>query len=569
MTGWPGSGRGRLLAAGVVVAGLAVVYGAGYVSHPATIGSGAQLARATGVPVVSAVRACPAPGSAGVTAASVATAAVPATSGPGTARPAAPGQAAAGQGASGQAAAADSLVISRLSGTGGVAAGPVLHTLAKPGVLGWSTVRTAPAPKVKKTTKPKASGTGGTGGSGSSGTGAGGGTGGTGSGTGGTGTATGGTAPDVATLPGRGGVQVEAAGAMAQGLEVEQTGPGGLVTAPCPAPGTDFWFAGPGPDAVAGIQLYLMNTDSDPADVEVDAVTDSGPLVGSTDTGIVVPPHGLVTQSLGKLLHNSRVIGLHVSTSVGRVAAAVRETKSVSQPGGWLTPLQPPSRHLVIPGLPKSAGARDLFVIVPGSNSAQLKITAVTAKGSYQPTGGNGIDLAGDSVVTVKLPSLSEVAAAIKITASVPVVAAVAVPGGASGAPGAFSGAAAPVREQGIAAANPAGVAGSADLVLSAPGAAASVRIATATSKIAVDGGRVVHVAAGHTVVTPIKPPVGGKTATFAVVLTPLPGSGPVYAGRFIAAGGVIRSILPVTSALTWVPLAATQDSLDAVRPAP
>jgi uncharacterized protein DUF5719 len=349
---------------------------------------------------------------------------------------------------------------------------------------------------------------------------------------------------------------------------VEQTGPGGLVTAQCPEPGTDFWFAGPGADIASQIQLYLMNTDGDPADVEVDALTDSGPLVGSSDTGIVVPPHGLVTQSLGKLLHNSRVIGLHVSTSVGRVVAAVRETKSSTEQGGWLTPLQPPARHLVIPGLPKSAGARELFIVVPGSNSAQLKITAVTAKGSYQPTGGNGIDLAGDSVVTVKLPSLSEVAAAIKITASVPVAAAVEVPGGAAGAPGAFSGAAAPVREQGIAAANPAGPGGSADLVISAPAAAASVRIATATSKVAFDKGRVVHVAAGHTVVSRVKPPVGGKKDTFAVVVTPLPGSGPVYIGRFIAAGGVIRSILPVTSALTWVPLAPARDSLDAVRPA-
>ena len=46
--------------------------------------------------------------------------------------------------------------------------------------------------------------------------------------------------------PARGGVEVEATGAMAQGLEVEQTGPGGLVTAQCGAPGTSFWFVGPG-----------------------------------------------------------------------------------------------------------------------------------------------------------------------------------------------------------------------------------------------------------------------------------------------------------------------------------
>ncbi|HEU5419749.1 MAG TPA: DUF5719 family protein [Streptosporangiaceae bacterium] len=556
MTGRPANGRGRLVAAGAVVAGLAVVYGAGFVSHPATIGSSTELAQPTGVPVVSAVRACPAPGSAGVTAASVATAARPATSGPGTGRPAVSGQAASGPAG----VPAGSVVISRLSGTGSPATGRVVRKLARPGMLGWSPVRTAPPPKVTRT---RATGTGGTG---STGTGK---AGKKGSGTGGTGA--GGTAgvtgPDVATSPGRGGVLVQAAGAMAQGLEVEQTGPGGLVTGQCAAPGTDFWFAGPGTDTASHIQLYLMNPDGDPADVEVDGLTDNGPLVGSSDTGIVVPPHGMVTQSLGKLLHNSRVIGLHVSTSVGRVVAGVRETKSTAEPGGWLTPLQPPARRLVIPGLPKSAGTRELFIVVPGSDSAQLKVTAVTAKGSYQPTGGNGIDLAGDSVVSVKLPSLSDVAAAVKITSSVPVAAAIEVPGGANGAPGAFSGTATPVREQGIAAANPAGTAGSADLVISAPKTAASVRIATATTKVAFDQGRVVHVAAGHTVVTRIKPPKGGKTDTFAALVTPLPGSGPVYVGRFIASGGLIRTILPVTSALTWVPLASARDSLDAVRP--
>jgi hypothetical protein len=537
VTGLSGSGRGRLLAAGVVVAGLAVVYGAGNVSHPATVGSSGQLSLPSRVPVVSAIRACPAPGSAGVAAASVATATMPARG----------GQGGTSQAGARPASSQASVVISRLSGTGSGTAGRTVRTLTKPGVMGWSPVATAPAPPVRKVKvkqvkkKPAPAGTAGTGG---------------------------GTGTEVTTHPGRGGVLVQAAGPMAQGLEAEQTGPGGLVTGQCPAPGTDFWFAGPGADSAAQIQLYLMNTDGEPADVEVDALTDSGPLVGSTDTGIVVPPHGLVTQSLGKLLRNSRVIALHVSTSVGRIAAAVRETRSATQQGGWLPPAQSPSRHLVIPGLPKSVGSREVFIVVPGAGSAQIKVTAVTAKGSYQPTGGNGIELAGDSVVSVKLPSLSGVAAAIKVTASVPVTAAIEVPGGASGAPGAFSAAAAPVIEQGIAAANPAGAHGSADLVISAPAAAASVRIATATSKIGFAGDRVVHVAAGHTVVTRIKPPVGGKTADFAVVVTPLAGSGPVYAGRFISSGGVIRSILPVTSALTWVPLPSATDSLDAARPA-
>jgi Family of unknown function (DUF5719) len=513
----PGGARGRLLSVGAVVAGLAAVYGAGTVGHPATLGSSTQLGQASQAAVSSAIRACPSPGSTGATAASVVSAAVPE---------------AAGQG---------SAVVTRLSAVGSAAPGAAVRTVTTPNVLSWSAISAAPAPRVKAAGVKTPPGGGGSGGGSSSG--------------------------GVTTAPSRGGVMVQASGAMAQGLEVEQASPGGLVTGQCPAPGTDFWFVGPGVASAARIELYLMNTDGQPADVQVSALTDSGPLLGSSDTGIAVPPHGMVVQSLGKLLSSSRVVALHVSTSVGRVAVAVRETKSAADAGGWLPAAQRPSTSLVIPGLPGAAGSRDLYIVVPGSGNAQIKVTAVTAKGSYQPTGGNGIDLAGDSVVAVRLPSLSGVAAAIKISSTVPMTAAIMMPGGAAGSPGAISAAAPPVSEQGVAAGNPAGAAGSADLVISAPGKAATVRIVAATSKISFSGqaATIVNVAAGHTVVARIKPPRSGKASDFSVEVTPTAGSGPVYVGRVITSGGVVRSILPLTSALTWVPLPATRDSLAAV----
>jgi hypothetical protein len=500
-----GGTRGRLWSAGLVVVGLAAVYGVGSVTHPATAGSGTQLVQPSRATVSSAIRACPSPGSAGATAAGLATAASPGTASKGSA------------------------VVTRLTGAGGATSS--VRTLTLPGMLRVSAIPSAPALK-KSASAGHASSDG------------------------------------VTTSPGRGGVMVQATNEMAQGLEVEQTGAGGLVTAQCPGPGTDFWFVGPGATSTPQIELYLMNTDNQPADAEVDAVTDGGPLLGSTDTGIVVPPHGLVVQSLGKLLHSSRVIALHVSTSIGRVAVAVRETKSSADQGSWLPPAQAPAKSLVIPGLPGSSGSRELYLAVPGSGNAQVKVTAVTAKGSYQPTGGNGIDLAGGSAVSVELPSLSNVAAAIRISSSVPVTAAIKVPGGAAGSAGALSAATAPLTEQGIAADNPAGSSGSAELVISAPRTAVSVRIVSATSKITFAGqtDEVVQVPAGHTTVTKVKPPHGGKTADFAVLVEPMPGSGPVYVGRVISTGSTVRSILPMTSALTWVPLPTTRDSLDAAR---
>jgi Family of unknown function (DUF5719) len=221
----------------------------------------------------------------------------------------------------------------------------------------------------------------------------------------------------------------------------------------------------------------------------------------------------------------------------------------------------------VIPGLPSAAGSRDLYIAVPGSASAEVKITAVTARGSYQPTGGTGIELLGGSAVSIPLSSLEGVSGAIEITASVPVAAAMEIPGGRDGAPGALAVSATPVIEQGVLADNPPRSAGSTELVLSAPQKAASVRISTATTSVSAIGqqGTVVSIKAGSSVVVKEGAPRGAKTNMFALVVTPLSGSGPVYAGRVITTGRSVQSVLPVPASRTWVQFPAVQQSLSSI----
>jgi hypothetical protein len=500
----------RLVQAALVILALGAVYAAAGLRHPAAFAAGAPLHPSTRVPVSTAVRACPSPGSAGATSGGIAVATAP-----------------AGTAATGRA------VVSPLLPAGSRAAKPVSHDLTQPGRLTVLGIREAPAlPKSSRA----ATGTGGS----------------------------------VPTSPGRGGVMIQAAGSMSQGLEVEQTGANALVTARCEGPGTDFWFVGPGDSSAADIQLYLMDVDGQAAEAQVSALTDSGPVLASSDTGITVPAHGMVVQSLAKLLRGSRVVALHVSASVGRIVAAVRETTSPAKPGAWLPVTSAPAKRVVLPGLPGSAGTRELYVAVPGTGNAQVKLTAVTGKGSYRPTGGSGIDLPGDSVVEIALPALGGIASAIEVSSSVPVTAAMLVPGGPRGAHGAVTVASGPVQQQGVIADNPGSGADSAKLVLSAPRQAASVRVAvaTATSGLTGQAGQVVQIGAGRTVVVPIRAPKGSaRKSPLAVVITPLAGSGPVYAGRVFSAGGTPVSILPVVSSLTWVPLPGVHDSLSAVLP--
>jgi len=499
----------RYLLGLLVVMAVAAEFGLASVSHSAAITDGQQAPGQPRVAVSTVVRACPGPGSVGATASAVALAA--ASTGTGQAK------------------------VTRLTPAGAATAPAPLHVLTQPGRLSVLNVPQAPVLArglARQSTTATAAG--------------------------------------VPTGAGRGGVMIQASGAMARGLEAEQTNAGGLATAECQGPGTDFWFVGPGQKSAANIQLYLMNTDAQAADATVSVLTDSGPIIGSTDAGIEVPPHGLVVQSLAKLLKGSRVVSLNVTTSVGRVVAAVLDTSNTNEPGAWLPAAQPPATTQVLPGLPGTPGGRELYVAVPGSGNAEVKVTAVTGKGSYQPTGGNGIDLPGGSAVAVSLPSLGGIPAAIVVSSNVPVTASMSTPGGAAGAPGAFTVAATPVQEQGLVTGNPAGTVGSSELVLSAPQSAARVQISelTAAGQSGVTFGTV-QLGAGHTAVVPLPvPKQGGRGSTFAVVITPLAGSGPVYAGRVVTSNGSVRSILPVTSALTWVPLPTVHDSVTTALPA-
>lgn len=498
----------RILFAVLVVLVIAGLYGAAGLRHPVAA-AGAQRLPAVRVPVSSAVYACASPGSAGPTAAALALAAVPGSTSVGSA------------------------VTTGLVPGGSAAAGPVLATVTQPGLLHISAVRPAPAlPKSLRAGQP-------------------------------------GSSPGVTTVAGRGGVIITASGAMAQGLAAEQIS-AGRPTAQCAAPGTSSWFVAPGQATAGNIELYLINTDSAPANAQVTAISDitkGGPILGNADNGITVPPHSMVTQSLTGLLQSSKVLALQVSTSVGRVVAAVRESKSAADDGSWLPVSQAPARNLVIPGLPRTSGRPELFIAVPGGGTAAVKVTAVTQRGSYQPTGGTNIGLLGGTAYQIPLPSLSGVAGALKLTSTTPIVAAVLLPGGPAGTPGVIAATGSAVQQQGVLAGSPASKAGTADVILSAPAKAATVRIAVGTAGAAASGqaGTVVQVTAGGSIVVPVRPPSGQRGTPLTVVVTPQPGSGPVYAGWTISAGGKLQSVQPVASSLTWVPLPAVRVVLTAV----
>jgi hypothetical protein len=370
----------------------------------------------------------------------------------------------------------------------------------------------------------------------------------------------------VKTVATPGGVVVQASGSMARGLEVEQVATGGVPSARCESPGTDFWFVGPGQHGLARIQLFLLNPGSQAADANVVISTDAGPLQGGADTGIAVAPHSMVVQTLAPAVHQSRALALHVRTSVGQVVAAVEEITPAGGSGAWLPAAQPPATHVVLPGLPAARGTRQLFVAVPGNRDAHLKLTAVTTKGSYPPAGSSGLDIPGGSAAAIVLPSLSGVPAALKLSSDVPVTASAMLSGGAPGAPGVFTAASLPVEEQGVIAYDRAGSGLASQLVLSAPGRAVTARITEIGTTGSAGTPRVVQIQAGHSVVAQLGKGGGAaRKSVFSVMVAPLAGSGQLYAGRVVTGsgtGGKVQSLLPVISTLTVVPLPKVQNTV-------
>jgi hypothetical protein len=483
----------------LVAAALGAVFGVAWISRPAAGSApGSNAIPAQTVPLTSAIRSCPAPGAGRV------------------AVFAAPGQQAGGS------AGLVAAPITAISATAGAAAGlgtvapaptaPLL-TLSQPGRLwlsrnGFAVVRTPHKARRAASAQPSA-------------------------------------------------VIINASGTMAQGLDAEQTsyplnGSAATVTGvQCSPPGTDFWFLGPGPAKAAAIDLHLVNPDSQPAGVDVEIFTDTGPLQGNADTGIEVPPNGSVVQPVSKLVPGSRVVAMHVRTSVGRVTAAVQAA------GVWWRAASAPASQEVVPGLPGAGRGRRLYLIDPGGSDAQVHVQAITPAGAYEPAGAGGIDVPAGSVVALDLPSLDGIPAALRLRSAVPVTAAVA-------AGGAFTAATGPLQQQGVIADNLSGGGYTTSVVLSAPDGAAQVRITPAGAAGPAGPGQVVSVPAGHSVSVNVAAPSGAHNG-FAIVISPVAGSGPVYAGRVLTARARGAMLLtPVVSAPSTVLLPPISGSVAA-----
>ena len=372
------------------------------------------------------------------------------------------------------------------------------------------------------------------------------------------------------TAPGGGagaGTSVSATGQMAEGFEAEQADSSGMGLVSCSHPSSDMWFVGSGePD----VWLYLTNSGTAEASVDLTILTDTGQQSGLANA-ITVAPNQVVAENVSPYVHGAQAVALHVQTSSGQIAASVWEGASAGS-GAWLPQAAAPSTTVVIPGLTVASSSARLFVTVPGTADAKLKVVAYTPAGADTQFDSGSVPVQASAAATtpVTLSSLGASAAGLELTSNVPIVAGVLVPGAGIGS---FTAGAAPVTDQGVVAGNPATRGLTVGLLLTAPGAAATASVSvidsdgTVTSPATLQN---VTVGAGRTLAVAVPRPTG--RAAFAIVLTPSSGSGPLYATRVVTSGtgglsAEVTSLLPVQSALTEITLPPVQNSYTAVLP--
>jgi hypothetical protein len=211
--------------------------------------------------------------------------------------------------------------------------------------------------------------------------------------------------------------------------------------------------------------------------------------------------------------------------------------------------------------VPGGSGDRRLLVAVPGEADARIGVQVITKDGSFAPQGQDSIDAPAKTVTSVALDdALTGRAAAVRLVADRPIVAGFAAERGADIAYGTST---PPLTgtAPGIAADNRF----DSTLVLTAPAGPATVQVTTAPGTAPQD----IKIPAGRTVETPLTAP-NGKDATYGIVITPRPGSGPVHASRILAKGkdgDYLFTVLPIVPATTTIHLPATADSQSALIP--
>lgn len=373
-------------------------------------------------------------------------------------------------------------------------------------------------------------------------------------------------------VPG-GPARVDATGSRAArvaAVQVTRTDGGparGLAETRCLPAATDSWFVGGSTGVGASATLLLVNPDDVPATADVGLLTPAGLVAPRSAQSVEVPARGSVRLALETLAPDAAALATHVVVRAGRLTASVLDTRhraDLPQGVDYVPPAAAAARTVVVPGLPGGPGVRRLYLAAPGADDATIELRVVNSESSFVPATLNAVRVPAGTVVPVELATvLAGRPASVVATSDVPVLA-----GGLASMVNpvtgvgelAWTGATDPLRGPALLPDNRLGNSVNSVLQLSAPDGAATVSVTALPAGGGVVAGPFpVRVPAGQTIAVSLRsapiPP-----GSFALVVTPVAGSGPVYAARVlfeVGSRGVLMSTLSLerTEATVTVPV--------------
>jgi Family of unknown function (DUF5719) len=180
----------------------------------------------------------------------------------------------------------------------------------------------------------------------------------------------------------------------------------GIASTPCVAPSAEFWFVGASAGPGRRDALVLSNLDEVPASVDVIGYGREGQLESAGTRGIVVPGKTQTELFLNTFARGQREIALKVTSTGGRVAAALRDNVSNGAlPAGvdWLPPVATPAQSVLVPAVARGKGPRVLSVVNPGEIQTSVSVTVHGANGPFKPAKSDVLDVPAGGVRSIRL----------------------------------------------------------------------------------------------------------------------------------------------------------------------
>ncbi|MCW2771181.1 MAG: hypothetical protein JWR27_2614 [Aeromicrobium sp.] len=282
-------------------------------------------------------------------------------------------------------------------------------------------------------------------------------------------------------------------------------GGGGLAVGQCPGVADDSWLLGLGSGEKHLSTLVLTNLADTPAIADLTLWGKQGRIEAVDAQGVVVEPRSVLRVPVADLAAGESELAVQVHRRRGSLSVVADDAATGSFTGTEpISATASPRREQVVSGIVEGTGGRTLLILNPGSATARVGVDVIGPKSTFTPSGLDKVRVPAGAVKVVTVPkSAGPDEQALRLTSDRPVSATVRMSPGskdyayAKSAPALTGPAVVPI-DLGTQLDEP-------ELVLSAPGRAASVEVVTYAADMARLSSTRVAVAAGTTRTVTVK----------------------------------------------------------------